>query len=47
MKVPLKVTSACLGHSTTQITQDIYQHLLIDMGKDVADKIDTIFAKNI
>ncbi len=37
--VPIKVASKRLGHSTTQITQDIYQHVLVSMDTDASDKI--------
>ena len=40
--VPLKVTSQILGHSNIGITGDLYQHVVIDMKKDAADKVGNI-----
>jgi integrase len=37
--VPLKVMSERLGHATTQITADLYQHVIPGMGADAAAKI--------
>jgi len=37
--VDIKVASKRLGHSTTAITQDIYQHVLSDIDTDAAEKI--------
>lgn len=37
--VPLKVMSERLGHATTQITADLYQHVIPGMGADAATKI--------
>ncbi len=37
--VDIKVASRRLGHSTTSITQDIYQHILTDMDHEAARKI--------
>lgn len=37
--VPLKVMSERLGHATTQITADLYQHVTPGMGADAAAKI--------
>lgn len=37
--VPLKVMSERLGHATTQITADLYQHVIPGMGADAAVKI--------
>ncbi|OPY55788.1 MAG: putative prophage phiRv2 integrase [Pelotomaculum sp. PtaU1.Bin035] len=44
--VPAKVASTRLGHSSIAITLDLYSHVLSDMQKEVAEKIDTgIFQK--
>jgi len=43
----IKVLSSMLGHSTVQITQDIYQHTLNDMQKEAANKIDENIYKKI
>lgn len=41
-----KVASSRLGHSSISITLDLYSHVLSDMQKEVADKIDSgIFRK--
>ena len=37
-RVPIKVVSERLGHSTTQITSDIYQHVLPSMEREAADR---------
>lgn len=37
--VPLKVMSERLGHASTQITADLYQHVIPGMGADAAAKI--------
>lgn len=37
--VPVKVVSERLGHTSTQITMDTYQHVLPHMQQDVADKL--------
>lgn len=37
--VPLKVMSERLGHASTQITSDLYQHVIPGMGADAAAKI--------
>ncbi|MBO8183643.1 MAG: tyrosine-type recombinase/integrase [Archaeoglobus sp.] len=45
--VPVKVASKRLGHSTTAITQDIYQHVLTDMDKEAAEKLNNaLFRSN-
>lgn len=38
--VPAKVASQRLGHSNIGITLDLYSHVMSDMQKDAADKID-------
>lgn len=43
--IPVKVASKRLGHSTTAITQDTYQHVLLDMDKEAARKIDEVLFK--
>ncbi|MGB3926504.1 MAG: site-specific integrase [Caldicoprobacterales bacterium] len=37
--IPVKVASQRLGHSTTAITQDIYQHVLSEIDNEAAQKI--------
>jgi integrase len=44
-KVPIKAASKRLGHSTTQITMDIYQDVLESMDKDAAHRINSIMPK--
>jgi integrase len=39
-KVPMKVTSTILGHSTTELTSDTYSHVFTDMLEDAADVFD-------
>jgi integrase len=39
-KVPMKVTSTALGHSTTVLTSDTYSHVLTDMLEDAVDVFD-------
>ena len=34
-----KVVSAILGHSTTTITRDLYQHIVPDLARDAADRM--------
>lgn len=41
--VPLKVVSRRLGHATTAITADLYQHVLQEMDDDAAQKTDDYF----
>lgn len=38
-----KVVAARLGHSTTRLTQDVYQHVLPGMQERAAAKLDAIF----
>ena len=41
-----KVASSSLGHSSIGITLDLYSHVLPEMQKEVADKIESgIFSK--
>lgn len=40
--VPLKVISELMGHSSTNITQDIYSHVLLQMQQQAADAVDDI-----
>ena len=45
-KVPIKVASQRLGHSSVKITMDTYTHVLDEMDRDAADKLnDGIFGK--
>ncbi len=44
-KVPIKAASKRLGHSSTQITMDIYQDVLESMDKDAAHRINEIMPK--
>lgn len=43
--IPDKVRSARLGHSTTQITNKTYTHVLYDMDKDAAHRLNEIIRK--
>ena len=44
--VPAKVASERLGHSSINITMDLYSHVTSNMQKDVAQKIENgIFDK--
>ena len=38
--VPAKIASQRLGHSNIGITLDLYSHVLSDMQKDAAEKLD-------
>lgn len=40
-----KVASSRLGHSTISITMDLYSHVLKDMNKDAADKLNEVIYK--
>lgn len=40
-----KVASSRLGHSTIGITMDLYSHVLKDMNKDAADKLNEVIYK--
>lgn len=45
-KVPIKVASQRLGHSSVKITMDIYTHVLDEMDRDAANKLNEgIFGK--
>ena len=37
--VPTRVVEDRLGHSTTAVTSDIYQHVLPDLDRDAAFKV--------
>jgi integrase len=37
--VPTRVLADRLGHSTTAVTSDIYQHVLPDLDRDAASKV--------
>jgi integrase len=37
--IPVKVISQRLGHSSTRITQDVYQHVLREVQEDAAVQI--------
>lgn len=41
--VPLKVASERLGHSTINITADLYSHVTRDLDKEASERIDGIF----
>jgi integrase len=41
-----KVVAERLGHSTTRLTQDTYQHVLPVMQERAAAKLDAIFRQN-
>lgn len=45
--VPIKVASKRLGHSTTAITQDIYQHVLTDMDREASRKLNDALFNNL
>lgn len=40
--IPDKVTSERLGHSSTAITKEIYQHVLKEMDREAAEKLDKL-----
>jgi integrase len=42
---PAKVASSRLGHSTINITMDLYSHVLKDMNKDAAEKLNEVIYK--
>lgn len=46
-KIPPKVASARLGHSTIAITMDLYSHVLIDMEEETAKKLDNILYNDL
>jgi integrase len=39
-----KVVQEHLGHSTTSVTMDTYSHVLPDMQRKAASKLDALFA---
>lgn len=43
--IPDKVAASRLGHSNTQTLRGVYQHVLVDMDEDAANKIDDLFKK--
>jgi integrase len=43
----VKVASERLGHSTTGITMDLYQHVMPGMQEDAAAQIDAAYVKAI
>lgn len=45
--VPMKVASERLGHSTINITADLYSHVTKDLNKDASKKIDGFFNEKI
>ena len=45
--VAVKVVSERLGHSSTNITQDIYSHVLPEMQQEAADAIDRVFEQKV
>jgi integrase len=45
--VHIKVASERLGHSTTGITMDLYQHVMPGMQEDAAAQIDAAYQKAI
>jgi integrase len=44
-RVPMKLVSAALGHSTTAFTMDTYMHVLDDMQHEAADRVSEAFAE--
>ena len=36
-----KVVAAILGHASTQITRDLYQHVVPEIARDAADRMGT------
>jgi integrase len=43
-RVPMKLVSDVLGHTTTAFTMDTYQHVLEDMQHEAADRVGEAFA---
>jgi integrase len=43
-RVPLKLVSNVLGHTTTSFTADTYMHVLEDMQHEAADRVGEAFA---
>jgi integrase len=43
-RVPMKMVSDILGHTTTAITADLYTHVLEDMQHEAADRVGEAFA---
>lgn len=43
--VPVKIVSHMLGHSTTVITQDLYQHALPEAQRQAADALESVLAR--
>lgn len=46
-KVPIKVVSQALGHSTIALTSDTYSHVLDEMQTDAAFAIDAVIAGSV
>ena len=44
--VPLKVISRILGHSQLSITADIYTHVLPELERDAAERIEALLGEN-
>lgn len=45
--IPMKVASERLGHSTINITADLYTHVTRDLDKEASEKINEVFAEKI
>ncbi|MBZ9688277.1 integrase [Clostridium estertheticum] len=43
--ISAKVASNRLGHSTINITMDLYSHVLKDMNEDAADRLNDVIYK--
>lgn len=42
--VPMKQVQRILGHSSFQVTSDTYSHVLPELERDAAERMDAIFA---
>lgn len=44
-RTPAKVASSRLGHSTINITMDLYSHVLKDMNVEAVEKLNEVIYK--